>query len=136
MYQLLVPVDDDVDRALAQVQYILDLPVDSNDLAVTVAHAYRDDDAASASDDIPPEQSPAVTKALETLRDAGISAESLEIFHPPTEGIRDAADDIQPDEIVIGGRKRSPTGKALFGSVTQHVILNAEEPVTVIQSNE
>lgn len=136
MYQLLVPVDDDVDRALAQVQYILDLPVDSNDLSVTVAHAYPDDDAASASDDLPPEQSLAVTKALATLREAGISAEPLEIFHPPTEGILDAANDIQPAQIVIGGRKRSPTGKALFGSVTQHVILNAEEPVTVIRYDE
>lgn len=131
MYQLLVPVDDDVDKALAQAQFVIDLPVVNNELSVTVAHAYRDDDAAQ-SDDVPPEQSPAVTKALASLREAGISAEPLEIFHPPTEGILDAADDIQPNQIVIGGRKRTPTGKALFGSTTQHVILNAEQPVTVI----
>lgn len=31
--------------------------------------------------------------------------------------------------VVIGGRQRSPTGKALFGSVTQKVIFDSPVPV-------
>lgn len=31
--------------------------------------------------------------------------------------------------VVLGGRQRSPTGKALFGSVTQAVIFNSSVPV-------
>ncbi|GGN23033.1 universal stress protein [Halarchaeum nitratireducens] len=50
----------------------------------------------------------------------------------PTEEILDDAASVGPRYIVIGGRKRSPTGKALFGSVTQSVILSADHPVVSV----
>lgn len=34
--------------------------------------------------------------------------------------------------LVVGGRRRSPVGKALFGSVTQEVLLNAPVPVVTV----
>lgn len=34
--------------------------------------------------------------------------------------------------LVLGGRKRSPIGKALFGSVTQSLLLNIEKPVLTV----
>ena len=39
------------------------------------------------------------------------------------------ADENDAQYIVVAPRKRSPTGKALFGSVAQGVILNADCPV-------
>ncbi|WP_435335836.1 universal stress protein [Haloarchaeobius sp. TZWWS8] len=47
----------------------------------------------------------------------------------PGENITEYADDVDARYLVIGGRKRSPAGKVLFGSVTQKVMLNVDQPV-------
>ncbi|ESP89147.1 universal stress protein [Candidatus Halobonum tyrrellensis] len=36
------------------------------------------------------------------------------------------------DHLFVAGRKRSPTGKALFGDDTQRLLLGADCPVTVV----
>lgn len=53
------------------------------------------------------------------------------IGDPPEEIVAYAADH-NAEYIVIGGRKRSPVGKAVFGSVTQSVLLNAPCPVLTV----
>lgn len=47
----------------------------------------------------------------------------------PGEEIVALADSLDARYLVVGGRKRTPAGKALFGSVTQQVILDAACPV-------
>lgn len=49
------------------------------------------------------------------------------------EAIVDLAVDVGADLIVIGGRRRSPAGKAIFGSTVQEVLLNAPCPVTFVR---
>jgi len=49
----------------------------------------------------------------------------------PAETILEVADDRDPRYLVIGGSRRSPTGKAIFGSTTQSVLLQTNHPVVV-----
>lgn len=50
----------------------------------------------------------------------------------PAEEIIGAAERYDPHYLVLGGRKRSPVGKALFGSITQSVLLQVETPTVTI----
>jgi len=54
----------------------------------------------------------------------------------PVEEILAEADRRGAQYLVIGGRKRSPAGKALFGSKTQSILLEAEIPVVTVMSDE
>ena len=65
------------------------------------------------------------------LTDTDVDVEFVGLDGEPAESIIDYAAEINARYIVLGGRGRSPAGKALFGSVAQSVILGAEAPVVV-----
>lgn len=50
----------------------------------------------------------------------------------PVEEILDVADQVDARYLVVGGRRRSPVGKAVFGNTTQDVLLGAEMPVVTV----
>ncbi|MFB6222169.1 MAG: universal stress protein [Haloarcula sp.] len=50
-------------------------------------------------------------------------------------GIVGIAKDDSADRVIVGGRQRSPAGKALFGSTAQEVMLNAPCPVTFVRDH-
>ena len=54
---------------------------------------------------------------------------------PHGEKIVELAKEIGADMVFVGGRKRSPTGKAVFGSTAQEVMLNAPCPVTFVRGD-
>lgn len=54
----------------------------------------------------------------------------------PVTEIINVAQDLDARYIVIGGRKRTPAGKALFGSATQSLLLNADRPVVTVMSED
>lgn len=131
MYEILLPVDNDTNRAAAQARYVSGLPGETDEVTVTVAHAYNDD-SSNAGDDSFDEESPGVIEAMDILSAAGIATEQRELYVPVAESIVDMSDELDADEVVLCGRKRSPAGKALFGSVTQSVALESSVPVTIV----
>ena len=66
---------------------------------------------------------------------AGVASESHLLIRglSPGEDIVTFAGDNRIDGIVIGVKRRSRVGKALFGSNAQYVILNASCPVTTVR---
>ena len=139
MYRVLVPVDDDVDRALTQAQYVADLPAATDEVEAVLLFVFTGD-----SEDIPSEyrqfktadRIQSVRRARDFLEDEGVSVEVRDDSGDTTQDIIRVADDVDADAVVLGGRKRSPAGKAIFGSTTQSVILNTDRPVVVTGSGD
>jgi nucleotide-binding universal stress UspA family protein len=68
----------------------------------------------------------------EGLSDIAVSYEAVGRVGDEQSEILETAEAYDCDHLFIAGEKRSPTGKALFGDLTQSVILNFDGPVTVV----
>jgi nucleotide-binding universal stress UspA family protein len=138
MYRVLVPVDEDVDRALSQARYVTDLPAAAENVEAVLLFVFTGD-----GDDLPAEMQQfktadriqSVRRARDHLRDHGVETIVRDDSGDTTDDIIHEAEEHDADAIVLGGRKRSPAGKAIFGSVTQSVILNTDRPVVVTGKN-
>jgi len=126
MYNVVIGVDDNEERAMACARAVATLPGDASEKRVTVIHSFTDNPSgASAS------QLASVRDVTDFLEGEGIEVEVTESSGDPADQLLETAREEDANLIVVSGRKRSPTGKALFGSVTQSVILNSERPVMV-----
>lgn len=131
MYEVLLGVDSNVERAQAQVRTIVEMPIRSEEVHATILHDFTDN-AVGAS----VSQVESVRRASERLEEEGIEVTLEESSGEPAKAIMEMAETVDADLVVLAGRKRSPTGKMLFGSVTQEVILGMERPVLVCSARD
>jgi nucleotide-binding universal stress UspA family protein len=131
MYDVLMPIDTDENRAMGQAQAVSNLPAAADEITVTLLHVFDDDDVAESTS---PTQITAGRNAQEWFHDHGVAVETMSVSGAPSAAIIDAANQTGADQIVLGGRKRSPLGSLIFGSVSQAVMLDSDVPVTITGS--
>lgn len=96
--------------------------------AASGAEHYEMDDGMADAEDV------AMEVARGTLDDLG-GIETRGLVGKPVEQILEEADRQDARYIVVGGRKRTAVGKALFGSVTQSLLLEARRPVVTVMED-
>jgi nucleotide-binding universal stress UspA family protein len=123
MTHILLAVDDDEDRARVSAEDVAELDW-GDDVTVTVLHVFTDNiEGANVS------QIGSAREARDVLEAAGIETVLDETSGSPSEEIVTYAEDEDVDIICLAGRSRTPAGKAVFGSVSQSVMLDSEIPV-------
>jgi len=124
MTDILLAVDADEKRAIAQAEKLASLDWNRDTTEVTVLHVFTDNvEGASIN------QLGSARRARKVLEDEGFEVTLSETSGDPGEQVVTVAKESAADLICVGGRKRSPTGKALFGSVSQEVMLSSDCPV-------
>jgi nucleotide-binding universal stress UspA family protein len=68
----------------------------------------------------------------ESVSDLEVEHESVGLVGPAADEVVRYAAEVSARYIIVASQKRSPTGKALFGSVAQSILLNSDCPVVSI----
>lgn len=131
MVRILIALDDRTAAAEAQASAVEDWVSTADDIEAFLLHVFGDNpEGASVS------QVETVRDVQDRLESLGVTVELLESSGDPADEILRYAESESVDQICVGGRKRSPAGKALFGSVTQQVILGTDRPVLVCGTSD
>jgi len=68
------------------------------------------------------------------LDDRGVEVTIRGALGTEAETIVQTAEEVDADMVLVGGRRRSQTGKLVFGSTAQKVLLEADCPVTFVKA--
>lgn len=139
MYRILVPVGTDETHTDEILDVFEDLPLDRSAVEVVVFNVFEEIDVTDdIGGDVDTEEfyedvdlPDSVLRLVDTLDDHGFSVTPKRGHGDPEDVILSFVAEADVDHVVMAGQHRSPAGKAIFGSITQSVILNADVPVTV-----
>ncbi|MGQ3329815.1 MULTISPECIES: universal stress protein [Halorubrum] len=139
MYRVLLPVGGDSDNELAAADAVASLPNAAEEVEAVILNVYEGFEVSGEagrvnSEDVWNEENypESVDVVEDRLAEAGVETVRRREHGDPADTIVEVAAELDVDGITMSGRRRSPTGKMLFGSTTQSVLLGAGCPVTVI----
>lgn len=92
-----------------------------------------DHDVGDASADTVARSHEPVRELEDACKEAGVDYEIRGAIGNRGEEVVELAKEHTADRVVVGGRRRSPTGKAVFGSVAQEVMISSPCPVTFVR---
>ncbi|WP_436924467.1 universal stress protein [Halosimplex amylolyticum] len=135
------PDDDDRVETLADTVRDVAGPAGAT---VVLGHVFTDEEFADYTDRMDfdeggdPDSIARRHRNVKRFRDlfdgSGLDLEVRSAVGPHGEAIVELAEEVGADMVFVGGRKRRPTGKAVFGSTAQTVLLEAPCPVTFVRS--
>lgn len=139
MYEMLLPVSRAEAGARLQAEAIVGMPLALEEVSVTVLHAAEAIESEvggtvspAQTDEVPD----SVHAATEVLEDAGVAVDAVVAEGDLADTVHSFVDERDIDHVFVAGERRSPTGKALFGSDVQSIVLNSTVPVTVTPDPE
>ena len=115
--------------------------------SVVLGHVFTEDEYGNTldrldmnPDDTSPDEVADRNVTVRELRDR-FEAAGIDVAHrggvgERAPGVVGFAEETDADLLVVGGRRRSPTGKAVFGSTAQEILLDAPCPVTLVKREE
>lgn len=141
---ILIAVGTDVPQQARLARAAIDIAVPA-DASVELVHVYSREEYTNVTEELnfdaetPPSPN-VLANRYRGLRDVVdvLDAVAVEynihgVVGDDAEKIVSMAKDLNVDRVYIGGRNRTPTGKALFGSTSQQILMNAPCPVTYIR---
>ena len=143
MYRVLIPVDDNEERAEMQMRAIEKLPETVEPIEAHLLYVYEEID--TPADEGGTVYIDEINESLDELRDLPATVDSVreslenrdfavtlhETVGEPAGSILSMVDELDVDTVLMGVRDRSPVGKVVFGSVSQKVIMGSDVPVIV-----
>jgi len=134
---------DDADRVEALAQAVRDVAGPAG-ASVVIAHVFTEEQFAEVTErmdfdgNADPDEVAARHGTVRELRAAfegsGIDISVRGSVGDHGAGVVDLCGAVGADMVFVGGRRRSPTGKAVFGSTAQEILLEAPCPVTFVRS--
>jgi nucleotide-binding universal stress UspA family protein len=74
--------------------------------------------------------------AGETLEEIEVEWTGLGAVGQPERTVLDVAEEQNVDHVFVVGKHRSPSGKAIFGDLAQHLVIDFDGPVTTYLPSE